>query len=294
MRSARSALLVGVAVLASGAAAQKNWVANGDFSQGLTGWTGSGAGDQPTVERFDVTGLGPSMGFGVNAGPKLNSTRKPPYVLAQNVVLVRTTYELYIDLAREAPGFNNDAGTVKVRVGGVEIASRPWGSVASGGVARDVLCVRFQPNTGGNQKLEILFDRTFASLRGRTPRLWIDNVGLWLTDGPTFCFRGDRRPGQQVTLAVSGSPNSAFVVFVAAAEIGGFTVPGFSGTWRLDLATALPFLSGALDNKGGFALQLTLPTNLTGLQGVSLFFQPVGLASSRNAIGIHHDYGLQR
>ncbi|HMQ23558.1 MAG TPA: hypothetical protein PKE00_13760 [Planctomycetota bacterium] len=273
--------------------AQQNWVLNGDFASGLTSWTTSGAGDQPLVENFDVTGLGPTAAFGVNAGAPLNSTVLPPYVLQQNLVLPATYFEVHAELCMDAPGFNNDAGTVSIWVGGVERARHAWGAVATTSISRTVICERFLLTSGGPQSFEVRFDRSFASLRGRTPRLYIDNVALRVAAGPSFAFFGDRKPGLTTEVAIRGNPSTAVGVFLAPKSGPALTIPGFAGSFTLDLATTVSFYAAVTDAAGRQSAKFQIPGNLTALQGVSLFYQAVEV-SQTPAIGIAHDYGLQK
>ena len=104
--------ILAAAAIAAPSFAQQNWVKNGDFSSGLTGWTASGGCDAPLVESFDTTGLAASSAFGVNPGYQLNSTVRPPYVLTQNLVLPAGWFEIHLAVAMDAPGFNNDGGTM--------------------------------------------------------------------------------------------------------------------------------------------------------------------------------------
>ena len=283
--------------------AQKNWVVNGDFAKGLSSWTGRGAGDQPRVETFNVSGTGLSPAFGVNAGRTLNNPAQPPYILSQTILVpsITQTFELYIDLANESLGVNNDSGDVRVRLGGVDIGLKRWGAVPTGKhVQRDILCARFKAAKIGRQLFEIRFERRIGAKRGRTPRLWVDNVGLWLTTGPSFCFRGDRKPPapgprQPTTLEVAGQAASAFVVLMSPRSTSGIKVPGFGGIFALDLATTLPFFNGAIPTSGVYKQALTIPASLAPLQGIPIWFQPLGLSPSKRLdFGIHHDNGLQR
>ncbi len=288
----RSIAVLATACCVSPLAAQANLVNNGSFGRGLTGWSMSGGGVDAKVETFDTTGLGASSSFGVNAG-KGATGPNPPLILAQSVTVTRAASELYMDLSLDAPAANNDAGTIVVKLGGTEVARKSWGKVPQRVQARDILCVRFVPKLAGRQTLAIEFQRQFQAARGRTPRLWIDNVSLFRTPGPTFCWRGHRRPGQFTLIEVLGVPQTAFGVLVAARPIRATPIQGFDGVLRLDPATVVVFFSAPLDQRGKFRQQLRIPNQLGGLVGVSLFYQPIAF-TARPAFGIMHNYGLQR
>ncbi|MCB9881011.1 MAG: hypothetical protein H6832_05675 [Planctomycetes bacterium] len=285
--------ILATAAIAAPSFAQQNWVQNGDFASGLTGWTASGGCDAPLVESFDTTGLAASSAFGVNPGYQLNSTVQPPYVLKQNLVLPAGWFEIHLSVAMDAPGFNNDGGTISVWIGGVERAKHAWGSVPTTTVTRSVICERFLLTAGGTQTFELRFDRPYAALRGRTPRSYVDDVALRVAPGPSFAIYGDRKPGKTVSLGIQGSANVPVGIFLAPKTGPALTIPGFGGTWTLDLATTLPFFAAVTDAAGRNSTSLTYPSNLTALQGVSLYFEAVDV-SNAPAIGIAHDYGLQK
>ena len=160
------------------------------------------------------------------------------------------------------------SGDVRVRLGGVDIGLYRWGAVPTGKhIQRDILCARFKAAKLGRQLFEIRFERRIGAKRGRTPRLWIDNVGMWLTTGPSFCFRGDRKPPaagprRPTSLELAGQAASAFVVLMSPRSTNGIKVPGFGGIFALDVTSTLPFFSGAIPANGVYKQALTIPASL--------------------------------
>ena len=283
-------LLAGVAAATTAAPLRaQSFVTNGDFSQGLTGWTQTGWADQPRVESFDTNGLGASAAFGCNPG----NNQTPTLMLEQQIIVVPgVPLEYYIDVACSASGFNNDGGQVELRLAGRSMGAHAFGMVSAAGVYRTVICGRHVATASGMQPLQIVISRTFAGLFGRTPRVYVDNMSLDLAPGPTFCMTGDRKLGSTVSLDVGGDAGARFVVFVAPQRLASGIVLGGIGTWWLEPTTTVQLLAGTLDNMGAFTTTFPLPRD-PALHQVPLWFQP-GQVTTANAVslGLPRNFGL--
>jgi hypothetical protein len=283
-----AASLGAVLGMAGAVRAQHNFLTNGDFTQGLQGWTVVGFADSPLVQSYDVTGRGASSAFGCNPG-----NNQLPFLSLQQTVLALpgTGTEFFANLAMESPGANASGGIVEVHIGPDLIARHDFGA-ATPGIRRVALCGRILPTVGGNQTLSITFSRPFLGLLGRTPRVWIDDMELTLSPGPSFTIDGSRRPNEQVTLRTQGDPNDLFAVFVAGSRLPtGITLPPFNGTWWLGPTGIAALWSGRLDAGGLATLPITLP-NDPGMSGVPLWFQAAGASATLVTFGNAHDLGL--
>ncbi|MDP6930009.1 MAG: hypothetical protein QF412_09940 [Planctomycetota bacterium] len=281
-------------LLASLPAAQdKNWISNGDFAKGLTGWTAGGIGASPAIEKFSVNGFRDNDCFGINAGNLINGP-KGPYILSQKVILAAgRSYSIYADIACETISANASGGIIWIKVAGTEVVRHDYGNVPSQQILRDVLCSSFQTKTSGLLLVEVGFERAFAALKGRTPRVRIDNIELRFSTGPTFCMRGPRKPGNTVTVDVAGRPG-IYASFVAVKRVfPGLRIGALAGTLYLDPATALLFSQGQLDAQGEATIKFTIPNNPV-LAGASLWWQAFDLVKDKGRFGVDYHYGIQK
>jgi hypothetical protein len=261
--------LLTLALLSSAPSAQ-NFVTNGDFSAGITGWTEAGFSFNPMVESHDTTGLGASQAYGCGHGGQATPAPYPPNSIEQTVLVAPgIPYEFTAELAVDSPSGNADAGTFWVEVGGVEVARTALGSFLAGFPQRARICSRFTLTAGGPVTLRINFHRTFlASVR--TPRAHIDDIALRIAQGPMVCLRGNRKLGGVNTVDVLGAPNEATLFFLSPARLGtGIQVPGIGGVWFLDPARMSLFFSGVTDAGGLYSFQLTLPNDPALLTAVA-------------------------
>jgi hypothetical protein len=265
-------------------------VTNGTFTGTLTPWVMGGAFSvNPGLESgIDVTGMGVSDSFGVNAGGQVIPPPYPPNTLSQMVTVANgVTYELRLDAIgyRNSTTNNADIGTIWVEVNGVEVARHAFGSYTSPQVKRAQLCGRYTANTSGAVSLTIFFQRAFLA-GAANPRMNIDNVSLIDITGPTFCMRGNRQLGSTVELRVEGEANAAYAVFIALAQLpAGVPVPGFNGLLQLDPGTLTLLISGGLDGSGVASTQFPIPANQQ-LRTVPIFYQPLSIGST-NELGLH-------
>lgn len=249
----------------------QNFVSNGDFSNGTSGWTEGGYSCNPGLESFDTTGLGPSQCYASNPGGQMTPPPYQPNWIEQTVVIVPgIPYEFTADIAvHRVPVVNNaDAGTVWIEVGGVEVARTTLGGYTAPLLQRARVCSRFTVTNGGQVPLRINFHRTYLC-NNDTPRLRIDNISLQLGLGPTFCLQGNRKLGATRTLAVHDAPGLPVVFFYAPGRLPqGIQVPGINGTWFLDPARLFFFFTGTTDAAGTFAFSLPLPNDPSLLTAV--------------------------
>lgn len=292
----RSLILPAILLLPLSLTAQKNWVTNGDFEKGKTGWSISGPGGTPKVMAYMTDGLKNSNAFSVQAGG--NTFRPPhaPLVLKQTIVTVpNSIYEISADIAISGSVGNAQAGIFEIKIGGVSVAKKDFGRYTGGSNPHDRLCERFKLAKGGNQILEVLISRPRYIWSSRTPRHYIDNIRLILTTDPIFCIRGDRALGKANTYNVQGRPNAAFAVFLAPKLLPTpVPVPGFSGRYALDVATTVPFYGGVLDVSGRHSMSFTMP-NLSVLDKAPLYFQALQADKTAGlSFGPFHNWGFHK
>lgn len=248
----------------------QNLVSNGDFANGLVGWSQTGFSINPGVETFDVTGLGAQTCHGANHGGQSFPGPYPPNSIKQSVPVVPgTPLEFSVDVCvNDTSGINNgDAGTFWVTVGGTEIARATFGQYLALEHARARLTTQFVHPTGGNLDLEIFMHRNFIST-ATTPRVRLTNVQLRIATGPTFTWQNQRRIGQVSTIGGVGTPNAPYGFYVALRRTGGVVIPGFRGTMFLDPVSLARFFSGFFDAQGLSAVSLPVPVNPSLLSAV--------------------------
>ncbi len=267
-----------------------NEVVNGDFTGTLTPWVMGGAYSvNPGLEvGIDVTGMGASDSFGVNAG---GQTTPPPYApntLEQQVTLLHGgAYEFRMDAIgyRNSTVGNADIGTIRVQFNGVEIARFAFGSYTSPEQKRAQLCARFAVASAGTYPLTIYFQRAYLA-GAANPRMNIDNVSLHHDTTPTFCMLGNRRLGSNVSIRVDGTPMAPYAVFLAPTLLAsGVALPGFGGLLHLDPATFALLVTGQLDAAGVGVTPITLPV-ANPFRRFPLHYQAVTLLAPGNDLSL--------
>jgi hypothetical protein len=286
-------LLASFTLLALPLAAQEpahNKVTNGTFTGTLVPWVmGGGYSVNPGLESgIDVTGLGVSDSFGVNAGGQVTPPPYPPNTLEQNVTLDHGgEYEFRMDAIgyRNSTTNNADIGTIWVEFNSVEIARFAFGSYTSPEQKRAQLCSRFTVASGGTYVLKIYFQRAFLG-GAANPRMNIDNVRIDHDTTPTFCMLGNRRLGGNVTLRVDGYASAPYAVFLAPTRLaGGVAIPGFGGLLHLDPTTVVLFVSGQLDGSGTASTPFGIP-NIAALLTNPLHYQAVTVLAPSNDLSL--------
>jgi hypothetical protein len=284
MPNLRSLLVL--ALLSTAAAAQTEWVANGDFTGTVAPWVLGGAYSvNPGHEvGWDTTGMGASDSFGVNAGGQVTPSPYPPNWIEQQVVLVQgLTYEFRADASGARPGgintANADIGTIRVEVDSVEIARLAFGSYTPTEIKRAQITGRFTATTTGTSTLRINFERRFLA-GAANPRMNLDNVSLKDVYGPTYGIEGNRRIGTTLTHRVLGNPTDFYAAFVAAFDNpGGISFPGVNGTYWLELATTVTLNFGSLDGTGLGSFTVAIANDPVFLS-FPLSYQAVGIGST--------------
>src|SRR5688572_8716892 len=108
----------------------QNFVTNGDFSAGITGWTEAGFSRNPGIESYDTTGLGASQCYACGPGGRVAPTPYPPNSIEQMVLIAPgLPYEFTAELAVDSGMTNVDGGTYWVEVGGVEVTRTALGTI---------------------------------------------------------------------------------------------------------------------------------------------------------------------
>ena len=109
-------------LLCASVCAQGNLVTNGDFGNGITGWTEGGVSYNPIVEPYDTDGILTSASYGCGAG---GAVYAPPHVsnwIEQSILQVPTVaYEFSADVSVNGTNGNAHAGACYVEVNGTEV-----------------------------------------------------------------------------------------------------------------------------------------------------------------------------
>ncbi len=275
----------------------KNWVVNGDFEKGLTGWTGSGPGGNPKVEAFMTDGLKTSNAFAINAGGNVFKPPHAPYVLTQKILFIpNVTYEVVMDVAIKGVGFGNaQAGIFTIKVNGNVVVTRDFGTYSAGTLPRDRLCARFKLAKGGSLPFSVEIARPRFIWSTRTPRHYVDNIELRIVTDPSFCIRGDRKLGGTNIWQVTGKPSAFFFVFLAPKLLAApVPVPGFKGVYALDVATTIPLYGGNLNTSGIHQMQFQMPS-IAALDKVPLWFQALQADKTAGlSFGPWHNWGFHQ
>jgi hypothetical protein len=288
-----SPLLAIFALCIPGAA--QNWVTNGDFAAGLTGWTQTGFSYNPSAETWDTTGMGQSPCFACSPGGQAAPSPYPPNTLDQTVITVQgLTYELSADLACTvvlSSSVVNIGPAVTAEVGGAQVAKVSFGLVNAAPLPKEWrarLCGRFTASASGAQLLSIKFANQATLANANSARIRIDNVSLQIVFGPTCNLDGVRRINKAQSLLVDGVPGAPYSVFIAPLALPtGITIPGVAGLWYLDPATTVVLLSGTLDAGGKATTSLPIP-NVPYLTIAPTWLQPAQISGGQAQIGFHH------
>jgi len=281
---------VALAVLSAPALGQE-LVVNGDFSNQLSGWSGSGPGKllgTNGLTSLDVNGQGASPCFGLHPGGNTFNPPHPPYKLATKVgaMVPGRTYEVTIDVAAVAKVGQAQGGMIEAWVAGTKVAewTRFSGNIPAG-TFRDRLCGRFKYRGAvGAQTLEVHLARPLYVWHNRSPQFFIDNVSLRPTAGPTLCHVGERSIGGKLALEVHGEAAAAVAVFLAPKTMNPVQVPGISGALELDLVSLSFLLAGPLDAKGMLSASFPIP-NVAALQGMPIWWQGLQITKTGAAFG---------
>jgi hypothetical protein len=269
-------IVLACVLLSAGLSAQ-NFVTNGDFSAGISGWTENGFSNMPGIETFDTTGLGASQCYGCGPGGQVTPPPYAPNSIDQTVTMVPgIPWEISADLTTtqlNAAAANVDAGTVYVEVGGVEVARTVLtrGNIGPLMTWRGRLCARFTSTSAGPTPLSIKFIRAYLC-NATTPRIRIDNISLQIALGPTFCIQAPQRIGMTSNLTVTGPASATYAVFIAANRLAnGIQIPGVNGLWFLDPASTATLMGGTLDANGKAATTISIPNDLNLTVGATHF-----------------------
>jgi hypothetical protein len=273
----------------------QNLLVNGDFGNGLNGWTQTGYSYNPQVEVFDTTGLGASPCYGCNPGGQAVPAPYPANSIDQSVVLVAgLAYELSADVSLPPAAATVSKGELVVfsaEVSAVVIATVTLpGNVAAPLPAqmRARLCGRFVPQATGPALLSVKFQRSLQLATATSMRAHIDNVSLAIATGPTFNVEGSHRIGLQPTFATAGAAGAPYAVAIATGVLPvGVPIPGATGLWFLAPAATTVLLNGTLDANGKASVALAIPSD-PYLTLAPLYFQAVHVVSGTLGIGFHH------
>ena len=292
MRSAT--FLLGLAALSAPLLAQSNVVKNGDFETAMIGWTESGIGVAPGIQKVDVTGLGASNAFTINPGGKVYAPPHAPYVLTQSIIAIPgVEYEFSADVFVFATANNAQGPMVEVKIGGVSVFKfQRWlGSIKTGSY-REKIAGRFSQLKAGKYDLTIEIQRPKYTANTGTPRISIDDIKLAISAKPSVFIAGDRLLGSTWTLNAEGTPGSAVGVFIAPKLFPtSISVPGFRGKFELHLGSMAFLLAGALDAKTGmFSVKLPVP-NDKNLLGNPLYWQGIEIGKA-GSIGPAHQFNV--
>ncbi len=278
-------LVAALSILPSAIAAQ-NFVTNGDFAAGLTGWTETGFSVAPGIESFDVTGLGASQCYGAGHGGQTAPAPYPPNSIKQQIIVAAgLPYEFSMDICvnRTVLTTNADAGTFYVQVGGVEVARVALGGYATLEFARARLTSRFVSNQSGPLDLEIFMHRNYTAST-TTPRARIDNISVSIAPGPVFVWQGTRKVNVTRTIGADGEPNAPYAFLIAGGRTGGIALPPIQGTLFLDPTSIANFFGGAFDAQGRSRFALPVP-NDPALTAVVLYVQGGHLSGGSLVLG---------
>lgn len=292
MRSA--SLVVALAVISSPVFSQSNVVSNGDFENGMTGWTESGIGVNPGILKVDVTGLGASNAFTINPGGKVYNPPHAPYVLTQSVLMIPTVeYEFSADVFTYASANNAQGPMIEVKIGGVSVYKwdRFLGGIKTGNY-REKIAGRFSQAKAGKTDLTIEIQRPKYTANTGTPRFSIDDIKIAIAPRPSVFISGDRVLGSTWSLDAVGTPGAAVGVFIAPKLFPTpISIPGFKGQFQLHLASVAFLLAGALDSKTGL-MNVKLPVpNDKNLLGNPLYWEGIEVTSAPS-IGPAHQFNV--
>jgi Protein of unknown function (DUF1565) len=98
------------------------------------------------------------------------------------------------------------------------------------------------------------------------------DIGADEFSGADAWFEGVPRLGKKIHIGMIGSPSSAVMLAVALASIPPVTLPGISGSFRIDLSAAGIILGLTTNARGTNRQQVTIPTNIA-LLGLRVYIQ---------------------
>lgn len=279
---------LGFFIISSVSQAQMNFVKNGDFSQGMKFWTGSGPGGNPKVENFDTTGCGANPAFAINPGGNTYNPPHPPYILKQNIVIPKVKLEMTLDVCLKGPSTNAQWGIIEVKIGGTKVVS--WTKYAgrnSPGTYREHLTFVFTPPKPGPQDLELLLSRPKYIWSSRTPRMYIDNINLTIHYPPSLYVKTERKLGGLLMMDLLGSPSSAAILALSTTKGTGLSIPGFNGTFWLNPARFWIIAMGQFNSSGSFSVKFPIP-NLPAITGIPLWFEGIEVGTTSGSFGLAH------
>jgi hypothetical protein len=174
------AVVLPLIVTAPATAAQL--IGNGDFSQGLTGWTVTTTSNgvaNATPASFDVTGSGTQTAARLNVGVAIFVFDVPPAggSLVRNFVSAGGQGVFGASIAAQGQQFNNlDGGTFSVWLNGVQKDSFAAGQIGAGEIVRSSLSFT-ETLLAGNNSLEIRIVRPFST-SANSPFQYVTNVSM--------------------------------------------------------------------------------------------------------------------
>lgn len=284
--------LLSLALLAASVSAQSNWVTNGDFSAGLTGWTQGGTSYNPALETYDTDGLVQSQCFGCGPG---GSVYAPPHAsnwIEQSILQVPALdYEFSADVSVNGASGNAHAGACYVEVNGVEVGRIDFSSFNANLTERCRLTIRYRTSASGNVPLRVNFVRPQYIYTSGTPRMHVDNISVQIAATPSFSIPDNRRINSTLPFKVDGGSTLAsapYAIFIAAAEQNPpIQLPGVQGLLGLDPITLAVLTTGTLD-AAGVATNLIQVPNLPVLTSAATWFQGAAVSGGTLMLGFHH------
>jgi hypothetical protein len=297
----RHSLLIATAcLLTAGLSAQQQLIQNGDFSNNLTGWTGSGPGTVNGIVTHDVTGDGnANNAFQIHPGGNVYAPPHAPYILETNIAagVPNVDYLFSCDVHVEATGTNAQGGMIEFYV---EDQNSNWvkvyefnkyiGSTSGGTNNRHHLSgvVRFLK--AGPQKVQFHIWRPKYTQNTGTPRWTVDNISLLFPGrAPYVHCQEVRKTGGSFGINIEGEAGAAGALFLGLAAPQPLPTP--FGSWILDLATTQFLASGALSAAnapspyGTLAVNVPIPAD-PSLQGLALSFQAVTVGKGGLSTGM--------
>lgn len=270
-----------------GSLAAQNFVSNGDFAAGLAPWVETGFSFNPTIETWDVTGLGASQCYACSPGGQVSPPPYLPNSIKQQVIAipgVPQEFSMDIVIQQANAGNNADAGTLWVQLGGQEIARLAFGNYTSLETARARLTSRFvYTGPAGMQDLEIFLHRTYLCAAS-TPRSRIDNISLSIAAGPVFVWNGRRKLGRTSTIGAQGDASAPHVFMISLGRTTGVTLPPVQGLVFLDLTSAVTMFSGVFDSQGANTFPFAVPAN-PALSSLVVFVQGMHVVTGQFLAG---------
>ena len=288
----RTRLLLSVSLLCASLCAQGNFVTNGDFSAGITGWTEGGVSYNPLVELYDTDGFTTSASYGCGAG---GAVYAPPHAsnwIEQSILQVPTvSYEFSADVSVHGSNGNAHAGACYVEVNGAEVGRFDFSSFTANKTEGNRLCFRYTTSAVGMVNLRVNFVRPSYIFTATTPRMHIDNISVQFAQTPTFAIPANRQIGTSLPFNVEAGTafaNAPYAILIAAAEQNPpIQLPGVNGTLGLDLLTLAILASGNLDSSGKASNQILVPA-LPALTSAATWFQGAAIGGSTLYLGFHH------